>query len=341
MKKSNVFLNTLSSYLTKYTVVTKGLTKNTIQSYTYTFQLLFVFLKEEKDIPPEKVRFEVFNRDTLEQFLLWLEESRGCSISTRNQRLSGLSSFAKYAVDKEPVMTAGFYNAVLGIPKKKASETVPIYFTKEEISIMLHLPVGNGKVTYRNRTLLSVLYATGARAQELCDICVRDIHFGEKTSIKLVGKGRKARIVTVPAQCAALLKDYLSSVNKLTSLDSHVFSSQTNEHMTISCVEEIVKKYLRIAKMDNPTLFREKKYTPHSFRHSIAVHMLEAEIPLPVIKNFLGHSSIEVTMVYATVSDELKNKYLKENSLVSALPGNSKKNESKHTYPGLEFLSNL
>ena len=80
-----------------------------------------------------------------------------------------------------------------------------------------------------------------------------------------------------------------------------------------------MKKYMRIAKIENPTLFREKKYTPHSFRHSIAVHMLEAGIPLPVIKNFLGHSSIEATMIYATVSDELKNKYLKENSLASVL----------------------
>lgn len=331
----------MSSYLTKYTVVTKGLSENTVRSYTYTFQLLFVFLKEEKDILPEKVWFEALDRNTLEQFLLWLEDSRECSISTRNQRLSGLSSFAKYAVDKEPVVAAGFYNAVLGIPKKKAGETVPIYFTKEELSIMLHLPAGKGKVAYRDRALLSVLYATGTRAQELCDICVRDIHFGDKTSIKLVGKGGKGRIVTIPAQCAALLKDYLSSVNKLTSLDSHVFSSQTNEHMTISCVEEIVKKYLRIARMENPTLFREKKYTPHSFRHSIAVHMLEAGIPLPVIKNFLGHSSIEVTMIYATVSDELKNKYLKENSLASVLSANSKKNESKHTYPGLDFLNKL
>lgn len=102
-----------------------------------------------------------------------------------------------------------------------------------------------------------------------------------------------------------------------------------------------MKKYLRIVKMENPTLFREKKYTPHSFRHSIAVHMLEAGIPLPVIKNFLGHSSIKVTMIYAIVSDDLKNKYLKENSLVSALLGNRKKNEKKHTYPGLEFPNKL
>lgn len=78
MKKSNVFLDIMSSYLTKYTVVTKGLSENTIRSYTYTFQLLFVFLKEQKDIPPEKVQFKALDRNTLELFLLWLERSREC-----------------------------------------------------------------------------------------------------------------------------------------------------------------------------------------------------------------------------------------------------------------------
>lgn len=119
------------------------------------------------------------------------------------------------------------------------------------------------------------------------------------------------------------------------------FSSQTNEHMTISCVEEIVKKYVRMAKQENPSLFREKNYSPHSFRHSIAVHMLEAGIPLPVIKNFLGHSSIEVTMIYATVSDELKNKYLKENGIAATLITEEKNDESKHSYPGLDFLNKI
>ena len=260
---------------------------------------------------------------------------------TRNQKLSGLSAFAKYAVNREPIMAAGFYSAVNGIPKKKADKTIPVYFTKEEIGILLHIPSRSRRVDIRNRTLLSVLYATGARAQELCDIQVRDIHFGDKTSIKLVGKGNKARKVIIPTQCAALLRDYLSSENKLTDLDSHVFSSQTNEHMTISCVEEIVKKYVRVAKQENPSLFREKNYSPHSFRHSIAVHMLEAGIPLPVIKNFLGHSSIEVTMIYATVSDELKNKYLKENGIVTTLITEEKNDESKHSYPGLDFLNKI
>lgn len=290
MKRQNVFLGVLSDYLSKYITVTKGLSQNTIRSYTYTFQLLFVFLKETKALDPEKISFSTFDQDTLESFFAWMEEKRGCGISTRNQKLSGLSAFAKYAVNREPVLASGFYNAVKRIPKKKLSKTIPVYFTKEEISILLRLPSGNGKTEYRNRTLLSVLYATGARAQEICDIRVGDICFSDRTSIKLLGKGNKARKVTIPAQCAALIKAYLSHENKLDSLDSHVF----------------------------------RNYTPHSFRHSIAVHMLESGIPLPVTKNFLGHSSIEVTMIYATVSDELENKYLKENGIAAALVAEEK-----------------
>jgi len=342
MKRQNVFLGVLSDYLSKYITVTKGLSQNTVRSYTYTFQLLFVFLKETKALAPEKINFSTLDQDTLESFLTWMEAKRGCSINTRNQKLSGLSAFAKYAVNMEPIIASGFYNAVRGIPKKKLAKPLPVYFTKEEISILLSLPAGNGRIEHRNRTLLSVLYATGARAQEICDIRIGDIHFGDKTSIKLLGKGNKARKVTIPTQCAALLKAYLSSENKLASLDSHVFSSQTNEHMTISCVEEIVKKYMKIAKRENPSLFRERSYTPHSFRHSIAVHMLEAGIPLPVIKNFLGHSSIEVTMIYATVSDELKNKYLKENGIAAALTAKEEKeSHTKSCYPGLDFLDRI
>lgn len=342
MKRQNVFLGVLSDYLSKHVTVTKGFSQNTVRSYTYTFQLLFVFLKETKVLAQEKISFSILSQDTLESFLTWMEEKRGCCISTRNQKLSGLSAFAKYAVNREPVMASGFYNAVRGIPKKKFSKTIPVYFTKEEISIRLRLPAGNGKTEYRNRTLLSVLYATGARAQEICDVRVGDVCFGDRTSIKLLGKGNKARKVTIPAKCAALLKAYLTHENKLASLDSHVFSSQTNEHMSISCVEEIVKKYMRIAKQENPLLFREKNYTPHSFRHSIAVHMLESGIPLPVIKNFLGHSSIEVTMIYATVSDELKNKYLKENGITAALiEEGQKESRARPCYPGLDFLDRI
>ena len=181
---------------------------------------------------------------------------------------------------------------------------------------MLKLPDTATTIGRRDIVLLSVLYTSGARAQELCDLTLNDITFGATTTIRFTGKGCKARMVAIPPQCASLLQKYLKS-RKLDSSDAiarkkHVFSSQTHEKMTLSCVEEIVKKYIVKAKTSFPGLFKRKNYSPHSFRHSIAVHMLECGESLVVIKAFLGHESIETTTVYAEVTPELANKYLKE-----------------------------
>jgi site-specific recombinase XerD len=129
----------------------------------------------------------------------------------------------------------------------------------------------------------------------------------------LRGKGGKSRTVVIPEQCARLLKKHMGQIEpKCPGADlRHVFSSQTREHMTISCVEEVVKKSILKAKETRPDLFPHN-YTPHSFRHSIATHMLESGIPLPAIKAFLGHASINTTMIYTSVSQELVAEYLKE-----------------------------
>ena len=143
------------------------------------------------------------------------------------------------------------------------------YFSKEEISYLLNLPNTTKKLGKRDAVLLSVLYSSGARAQEICDLTVNDICFGTTTVIKLVGKGNKARTIAIPQNCAILLKKYLKSVgldsNNVNDRKRHVFSSQLHEKMTISCVEEIVKKYIEMAKKVHPNLFQRKSYSPHSF----------------------------------------------------------------------------
>jgi hypothetical protein len=140
---------------------------------------------------------------------------------------------------------------------------------------------------------------------------------GKDTSVQLIGKGNKSRVVIIPEHCAALLQDYLhrNRLDERENKGKYVFSSRTHSHMTISCVGEIVAKYVKIAKAEHLTLFQANRYSPHSFRHSIAVHMLESGVPLPVIKVFLGHSSIMTTMTYATVSDALKDAYLKNRNV--------------------------
>lgn len=339
-KYKSDLLMILSVYFTEYLPITKGLSKNSIRSYQFGFQLLFEFIFETKGILPVKLNFKDLEATAIEDYLTWLEDKRGCSISTRNQRLSAISAFAGYAINRKPVEALGFYTIVSVIPKKKAPKRVPVYLTRNEISILLRLPDRKKKTSSRDQVLLSVLYASGARAQELCDITVGDIRFSDNTSIKLIGKGNKSRIITIPDNCVKLLLKHLEKKGIKDKPECHVFSSQTHEHMSISCVESIVKKYINRAKKENPSLFLEKHYTPHSLRHSIAVHMLEAEVPLPVIKNFLGHMSIETTMIYATVSDDLINRYLKNKSFINELISNEvDKNVLQDT--GLEFLNKI
>ena len=318
MKKKPIgLLQLLSDFFTIYLPTVRGASPNTITSYQYAFQLLFEFMSDTEGLPPEKVKFENLSGGTVVRFLNWLEASRGCSVKTRNQRRAAIASFAKYALKVAFSESVAFSSEILEIPKKKAAkDNTTRYFTKEEVAILLRLPDTGRIIGQRNAVLLSMLYSSGARAQEICDLTMNDISFGNQTVIRLVGKGNKGRSVTIPENCALLLKKYLESRKlSVTSMESrarHVFSSQTHEKMTISCVEEIVKKYVKLAKTEYPDKYPCSSYSPHSFRHSIAVHMLECGVPLPVIQAFLGHESISSTIIYASVTPELANKYLKD-----------------------------
>lgn len=315
--KVNTLHSALSDYFTSYLPDVKGLSKNTIISYEYAFQLLFDFLYEEKGLPPEKVTFKTLSYDIVLEYLTWLENKRSCSVATRNLRRTAIATFAKYALRKRFKEALQFHSDVAEIPLKAVPKNKEIkYFTKDEIAIILNAPKARNTTGKRDIMLLSLLYASGARVQEICDLTLNDIYFGSETNIRIVGKGGKARLVTIPLNCATMLKNYLKSRNLDMSSPQdrlkHVFSSQTNEKMSISCVEEIVKKYVKKSKEAHPHLFKRKTYTPHSFRHSIAVHMLECGESLVVIKAFLGHSSITTTTVYTEVTPELANKYLRE-----------------------------
>lgn len=312
MTKKLTVLETLPDYFDVYLLQTKGFSENTVTSYKYTFQLLFEFLFETKNLKPGKVFFADLENGVIEEFLRWLENERNCSVSTRNQRKAAISSFSKYALRNFFVQALRFGTEVGAIESKKALKSSISYFSTEEIGIILSLPSKKSEIEIRNRAILSFLYASGARAQELCNLRVGDVKFGDRTSVRLLGKGNKRRVIVLPAPCAMILKDYIdrSSIATTAKGERHVFSSRTHEQMTVSCVEAIVSKYVTIAKKQYPHLFAASHYSPHSFRHSIAVHMLEADVPLPVIKTFLGHESIQTTMIYASVSDALKDRYL-------------------------------
>jgi len=313
MTRKSYFLPALSEFFETYLPKTRGLSANTIRSYKQAFRLLLEYIYSERGLLPEKVEFSHLEKGTIEAWLNWLCTERGCSSKTRNHRLSVLVTFARFALHRDFSGALTLCSEVEHLPKKRdVKRTDAAHFTKEEMSILLRLPNAFNRIGKRDKVMLSTLYASGARAQELCDLTVGSVRFGSTTTMTLHGKGDKTRTIVIPNQCANLLQAHMEQ-NKLIGADTqrHLFSSQTHEHMSISCVEAVVKKYVRMAKELRPDLFRDH-YTPHSFRHSIAYHMLESGIPLPVIKTFLGHVSIASTMIYASANFDLVSKYLRD-----------------------------
>ena len=307
------FMELLESFFSEYLPYSAGLSENTIKSYKYAFRLLFVFLYEEKKIPASNVTFTILNYDTVNSFLRWLEESRGCSVSTRNQRLAALSSFASYSQNRNFEAGSIFTNAVSKTIVKKITQPQRTVFSLDEVKIMLALPDASNRIGQRDQAILSLLYASGARAQEICDLCIKDFLFHDNTArLCITGKGNKTRRILLPKHCAEILKRYIYDRNLENKPDQHIFSSQTHEHMSVSCVEEIFKKYVNMAREKYPSMFTGKKYTPHTMRHTCATHMLEAGVPIMAIKNFLGHTSVTTTERYAELSQGTVNQKIRE-----------------------------
>lgn len=311
-KKVSSFLSLLETYFATYLPTAKGLSPATIKSYKNAIRVLLEFMYSEKGINADEIRFEDLTSDTISGFLEWLEATRKCSISTRNHRLSVLNAFSEYAQNRDFEAASIFRASLLKIPHKKGISTKRSCFTRDEVKILLSFPDAKTAIGKRDRTLLCFMYASGARAQEVCELTVGDVtFFTEKATVKLIGKGRKVRKISIPADAAAILKDYLEYRKIQNKYDRHIFSSQTHEKMTVSCIEEIFFKYVEKGKMEYSNHFRENSYTPHSMRHTTATHMLDAGVPLIVVKNFLGHASIQTTQIYADISQRTADRELK------------------------------
>lgn len=312
-KRKINFMILLEDYFETYLPYSRGLSPNTTNSYKQSFLLLLRFMLEEKGKKAYDIRFSDLNYDTLLDFFNWLETDRLCKPATRNQRPSALSAFSEYAQNRDFDATSVFRSAIIRVPVKKGTQKTRAVFTRQEIKILLELPDESYETGLRDKVLLSFMYATGARAQEICDLKVRDLWIDvNSASVILTGKGSKTCQVGIPIKLARTLQSYIKHKHIESFPNRHIFSSQTHEQMTISCVEGIYKKYVSLAKKNNPELFLADSYPPHSMRHSTACHLLEAGVDIVTIKNILGHVSVQTTQIYAEMSQNTVDQKLRE-----------------------------
>ncbi|MCL2674739.1 MAG: site-specific integrase, partial [Defluviitaleaceae bacterium] len=298
--KQTLFIRQLSAYFETHLPDVRHCSQNTISSYADAFALLFQFMQEKKGIAHNRLDYKIFTPPVVEEFTLWLVHERSYSTASVKQRLSALNSFMKYASRREMAALAA-YTVVAGAEKPKVHTPPFPYFTLEEMRILLRLPKPDRKIEKRDMVLLSLFYDSAARAQELCNLKVGDIRFGATTKVKLVGKGNKAREVPISSDVSMLLHYHLKENGIVDVRDHPLFSSQLGGKMTTACIRNLVSKYVARAKDAHPNIFSEPKYSPHSFRHSKAVHMVESGTQLIYIRNFLGHVSVQSTEVYARI----------------------------------------
>lgn len=311
MKPTN-FAYHLTTYLSKYLPGKAGISRNTILSYRDTFSLLLRFCAEDKVMTIEKITLNTLTKDLIDEFLTWLETQRGCTASTRNQRLSAIHSFFRYLQLEEPSHIF-MCQQILAIPIKRTARRAIHYLTVDAIKTILNAPDTTCVRGRRDLVLLSLMYDTGARVQEIADLLVADIRLENPPTIKLTGKGNRSRLVPLMTPTAKLLDQYLSEHDlKYAQYGScHMFRNRSQTKLTRAGIAYILNKYVETARTLHPELI-PKNVSPHCFRHSKAMHLLQSGVNLVYIRDFLGHATIKTTEMYARADSLMKRQALEK-----------------------------
>lgn len=300
---STDFACLVTGFLTDYLPHHRCYSKNTILSYRDTLKLFLRFIKEEKGILLNSFYIRDFKRELVIEFLEWYRNS-GAGISAANQRLAALKAFSDYAQLENIEYIAPLQN-VSGIKAKKAAPKEVAFLTVEQMSSLINRPDINSSTGFRHRVILTLLYDSGCRVQELCDITIADVSLGSVATVRLHGKGNKYRTVVLSEATAKLVGSYLSRYRLYAVGTDLLVTNRYHCRIDRDGISYIVKKYADALHKEDAT-FPEHVHC-HMFRHSKAMHMLEAGINIVYIRDFLGHEDISTTMVYVRADNRLKN----------------------------------
>lgn len=307
MKKTD-FTKALTSYFSTYLPETCGVSPNTCNSYRDAFKLLLLYFQEEKGVPANSIELRMLNRNLASDFLDWLEVQRKVSVTTRNQRLAAMKAFAHYVQYRNPEYLENCTDIIAMRPKKHEKPVIP-FLTEEELKALLAQPDPSTRHGLRDLTLLSLLYDSGARVQEITDLKLKDIRLTNPAMVTLTGKGRKARQVPLMKETCKLLDAYIRNFNLNSEpLTSPLFFNQKGQALSRYGITYILKKYVPQAELDSDT----RKISPHVLRHTKAMHLLRAGVNMIYIRDFLGHVDISTTEVYARIDAEMKRKVFEE-----------------------------
>jgi site-specific recombinase XerD len=317
------FAKHLTRFFTDYLVAERGASSHTVRSYSETFSLLLTYMNQVRHVAADNLTLNHFDRNTVLEFLDWLQNERQCTNSTRNQRLAALHSFFAY-MQYEDVKRLERWQSVMSIKVKKQGKRSTVnYLSVEGVKLILEQIPVNKKEGRRNLALIALLYDSGARVSELIHLTPSSLNLNKPCYVVLFGKGNKKRVVPLQDEQVKLLQCYIKENNlELPAYNQRpLFSNNRGEKLTNSGITYILNLYASNARRINPELIPEK-VSPHTMRHSKAMHLLQAGVNLVYIRDMMGHVSIQTTEIYARADSKQKREAL-EAAYVSIIPSNA------------------
>jgi site-specific recombinase XerD len=288
----------VQSFFADHLVVQKGLRLGSVRSYRDTLRLFLCFVTDQTHQPISRLSLQDLTFDRVLCFLKYLETDRGNHARTRNQRRAALNTFFAYLALRVPEMLATCQQ-VAAIPVKRTAAPATHYLEEEEIAALLRRLPRQGRHAMRDRTLLLFLYNTGARVQEAADVRVQHLDFEPPAKVHLHGKGDKWRICPLWDQTVSHLRLLLSERRPAPALAEPVFCARRNVALTRYGIYKIVRRHGASWDTAGP---EPRRVTPHLFRHTAAVHLLESGVAVNVIRGWLGHVSLDTTNRYAELT---------------------------------------
>lgn len=300
----------LSKFFTEHLAGERDLSAQTIESYRDGVKLLLTWFRDRAGIPPEKLRLADLDRARVLSFLDWLEAERGNSAATRNQRLAVIRSLARYIGIERPEFLDQA-TAILAIKQKTAPATDMAHLSGEEVRDLLAEPDPTTRRGRRDTVLLSTLYDTAARVQEICDLNTSHVRVARPTVVTLHGKGSKTRRVPLMDPTAHLVADYLDRRGPHLGVGADadpLFNGPQRTRLTRWGVTKVLAKYVQSLRRRHPSYAAGLNVTPHVIRRTRAMHLLQAGVNLIYIRDLLGHADVSTTEIYARADTEARSK---------------------------------
>lgn len=296
----------LQEYFMERLINQRHASSRTVAAYRDCFRLLLSFAEHQAHRRPADLALEDLRAPLILKFLDHLEKQRHNSIRSRNARFAAIRSFMHYAAYKAP-QALSTIQSVLAIPMKRFDRPLVGFISRAHIETIVAAPDVTTWTGRRDRVLFATMYNTGARVSELTGMRAGDLILENSSAVRIRGKGRKERTVPLWSDTVKQLRRWLRETHA--AAEQPVFPNRTGGCLSRTTVAERLQLAVEVAAQRYPELLK-RHISPHTFRHSIAMHMLQAGVDITVIALWLGHESPSTTHMYVEADLAMKERAL-------------------------------